>query len=102
MFPGLRGFLGRRQVLPSSVFYQANSPVVAVLPFVGERIAGAQSAPHSPLCRINTNAMPLVVSAGHPATGRIVPANVLPDAAGNARRLRNEPGSPIGWSEHRG
>jgi exodeoxyribonuclease-1 len=37
----------------------------------------------SPLCRIKTNAMPLVFSSAHPAAARIVPANILPGRNGS-------------------
>jgi hypothetical protein len=44
------------------------------------------------LCRIKTNAMPLVLSGAHPAVRRIVPANVLPDIPEHVCRLRREAG----------
>jgi exonuclease I len=57
-----------------------------------EALATALSVPHSPLCRIKTNAMPLILSGAHPAVQRIVPANVLPDVPDHIRRVRSEPG----------
>jgi exodeoxyribonuclease-1 len=56
-----------------------------------DEFGAALSVSRSQLCRIKTNAMPLVLSAAHPAAARIVPANVLPDAARHVRRFRNEP-----------
>jgi exodeoxyribonuclease-1 len=57
-----------------------------------EALATALSLPRSPLCRIKTNGMPLVISGNHPAVGRIVAANVLPDVPAHARLIRADSG----------
>jgi exonuclease I len=57
-----------------------------------EALGAALAGPRSALCRINTNAMPLVISGAHPAASRLVAANVLPDVANRARRVREQPG----------
>jgi exodeoxyribonuclease I len=65
------------------------------LPLLGmspEALGAALAGPRSALCRIKTNAMPLVISGAHPAASRLVPANVLPDVADRARSVREQPG----------
>ena len=57
-----------------------------------EALGAALAGPRSALCRIKTNAMPLVISGAHPAAARLLAANVLPDVAGRAQRVREQPG----------
>jgi len=65
------------------------SPLLAMDP---PALATTLAVPRSPLCRIKTNGMPLVISATHPSAQRIVAANVLPDVPGHAHRLRADRG----------
>jgi exodeoxyribonuclease-1 len=65
------------------------SPLLGMDPLA---LAATLAVPHSPLCRIKTNGMPLVIPGTHPSAHRIVAANVRPDVPAHAQRLRADRG----------
>jgi exodeoxyribonuclease-1 len=65
------------------------APLLGLSP---EELARAFADHKRRLCRIRTNAMPLVVSADHPAATRLLAANIAADVPARTRHLRTDSG----------